>query len=296
MPDKTFIQYLAFEKRYSPQTVKAYQSDLQQFFKYMGDVYEWSQDIASVSKSQIRSWLAHLVNEGKSARSVRRKLSTLITFFKFQQQNGIINNNPAKNIASPKLPQRLPKTIETQAINLLLEKHYFGDGFSGTRDKLVIELIYETGMRLNELIELQLAHIFFDENLIKVKGKGNKERLIPISENLKNNISRYLQIREQTTLEPCFFNYLIVTNKGKKSYSKIISRIVNKYISLVSTSEYKHPHVLRHTFASALLNNGADLNAIKELLGHSSLAATQVYTHNSVEQLKKIYLLTHPKS
>lgn len=296
MPYKTFISYLEFEKRYSPETVKAYQSDLQQFFKFMSDLYEWDKNILTISKQQIRSWIAFLVDEGKSPRSVRRKLSTLTTFFKYQQYKGLRLDNPANHIAVPKIPQRLPKIVDTKAINLLLDKHHFGDGFEGLRDKLVIELIYETGVRLSELINLKTLDVHLDEGVLKVTGKGRKERLIPFSNILKKNIENYLAIRANETFENPNFSYLIVTNKGKKTYSKLISRIVNKYLSLVSINGHRNPHVLRHTFASSLLRNGADLNAIKELLGHSSLAATQVYTHNSVEQLKKIYSLTHPKS
>ncbi|MCL4115944.1 UNVERIFIED_CONTAM: hypothetical protein GTU68_032762 [Idotea baltica] len=263
---------------------------------FLENIYEWNEPVISVTKQQVRSWIASLVNEGKSATSVRRKLSTLKSFFKYQQQQGIIENNPANNIATPKIPKRLPKTVNTNSLNNLLEKHYFGDGFAGMRDKLVIELIYETGMRLSEITNLKTLNVYLNEKVVRVTGKGNKERIIPFSNLLKQNIQQYLSVRATTTFENPDFSYFIVTNKGKRTYSKLISRIVNKYLTLITTNEHKHPHVLRHTYASALLNNGADLNAIKELLGHSSLAATQVYTHNSAEQLKKIYFLTHPKS
>lgn len=296
MPAKNFIKYLQHQKNYSGQTLKAYESDLAQFFVYLQNLYEWQGNTNSIDKQQVRSWIASLVSEGKSSSSVKRKLSSLKSFFKYQQQQGERANNPANDVATPKKPKRLPKTIDTKAINKLLEKHYFGDGFAGQRDKIVVELIYETGMRLNELMNLRVLDIYFEENTLKVTGKGNKERLIPFSNTLKNNLIYYLEVRNKQEFEDAELQFLIITNKGKKTYDKLISRITKKYLSLVITNEHRNPHVLRHTFASALLNNGADLNAIKELLGHESLAATQVYTHNSVEQLKKVYFLTHPKS
>ncbi len=295
MPYKQFITYLEKEKRYSAKTCTAYSSDLQQFFAFAQNTFD-TINVKEINTQMVRSWIAEMVENGTTASSVKRKLSAVKSFYKYEQQNGTVLSNPASGVATPKIPKRLPKTVDTKAVNFLLEKTYFGETFVANRDKLVIEIIYETGMRVSELCSLKVYNIFLEENTLKVIGKGNKERLIPFSDLLKNSIEKYLKVRNNEPFDNADLSFLIVTEKGKPAYNKLISRITKKYLSLITKNEHRNPHVLRHTYASALLNNGADLNAIKELLGHSSLAATQVYTHNSVEQLKKTYFLTHPKT
>jgi len=289
-----FIKYLQLEKRYSNHTIKAYQNDLGQFFTYAQGCFELA-SIQKTTTSIVRSWVAHLMQQGITAKSVNRKISSLKAFFKYSIKQGYLQTNPALNVPLPKLKKKLPQTIKTENINQLLNDVYWGETFEKLRDKLVIELIYETGMRLSELINLKLNNISLTSLHLKVLGKGNKERIIPFSPELAKSIEKYVNIRQSKEFIKADLSYLIVTNKGKKAYPKLISRIINNYLTLVTSIKHRHPHVLRHTFATALLNNGADLNAIKELLGHSSLAATQVYTHNSTEKLKQVYKLAHPK-
>ena len=298
-----FIKYIQFEKRYSPHTVQAYRSDLEQFITFLNNPEK--QDPApepvithpsQITHHLIRNWMVELMNNELMARSVNRKIATLRKYFKFLLQEGIISTNPASKINTPKAPKNLPVVVEDAKLTQMLDnKEIFGDDFKGVRDKLVIETLFGTGIRLAELLGLKETDINIYEGTIKVLGKRNKQRIIPINSELKRLIASYLELKKNQNFDNNSL-ILLVTNKGADAYPKMIHLIVQKYLSYISTQDKRSPHVLRHTFATTLLNHGADLNAIKELLGHANLSATQIYTHNSVERLKSIYKLAHPKA
>jgi len=290
-----FIQYIRFEKRYSPHTVSAYQSDLDQFFKFLNEPEPAVIHPAEITYQHIRNWMVHLMNE-MTARSVNRKIATLRKYFKFLLREGLITNNPTSKIQSPKNVKHLPVVVEDEKLNAMLNSdEVFGDDFAGTRDKLVLEILFGTGIRLAELVGLKEQDINIYDGTIKVLGKRNKERIVPINHELKLVLEQYIDLKKSQNFHNISVT-LIVTNKGSDVYPKFIYLIVHKYLSYISTQNKRSPHVLRHTFATSLLNRGADLNAIKELLGHANLSATQVYTHNSVERLKSIYKQAHPKA
>lgn len=288
-----FIQYLQFEKRFSPHTIVAYKKDLQQFSEFL---ISHELDFASVRHQHIRSWMVELMDDTMGAKTIHRKLSTLRSFYKFLIRENLAESNPTLQVRAPKIPKRLPVIIEESKLNNLLDStEVFTDDFNGLQERLIIELLFGTGIRLAELLSLKESDINTYEQNIRVLGKRNKERIIPVNISLMNLIKQYIHEKKDQK----FYNNsltLIVTKEGKAAYPKFIYRIVKKYISLISTHDKKSPHVLRHTFATSLLNHGADINAIKELLGHASLAATQVYTHNSIERLKSIYKQAHPKA
>lgn len=293
---EVFQRYIQFEKRFSHHTFTAYSADLIAFYAFIEQEYQLT-DITLVTHAHIRSWMVALMNGGIGARTITRKITTLKTYFKFLLREKYIDYNPMGKVRVPKIAKRLPVFVNQPQIEQLLEEIPFPEGFAGARDKLVLELLYATGMRLSELIGIQETDINFYESTIKVLGKRNKERLIPFNKKIEITLKSYLELKKQivtsidTPKQP-----LIVTDKGLQAYSMFIYRLVNHYLSMVTTIDKKSPHVLRHTFATHLLNNGADLNAIKELLGHANLAATQVYTHNSIEKLKNIYKQAHPKA
>lgn len=288
----SFLKYIQYEKRYSRHTITSYKTDLSQFTNYLNDVYEFS-DLRKADYYIIRSWIVFLVESGMAARSVNRKIASLRAFYKFLQKNNHTSSNPVAKIIAPKIKKKLPTFIEQQNLAALLDDFEFSDDLAGIRDKLVLELLYGTGIRLAELIETKHEDINYFERSIKVLGKGSKERIIPLNTSLLNTIKIYCD-KKNADFDAA--THLIVTDKGEKCYPKFIYRVVKKYLNLITTAEKKSPHVLRHSFATHLLNKGADLNAIKELLGHSSLAATQVYTHNSIEKLKTIFDKAHPKA
>jgi integrase/recombinase XerC len=287
-----FLAYLQFEKRYSPHTVTAYQTDLTQFYNYLQSQYELS-DIREVNHLIIRSWFVNMMEHDIEARSVNRKLSTLKSFFKFLIREGEITENPMRKITSPKMSKRLPVFVDKEKMEMLFESVDFGEGYPGVRDKMILELFYATGMRLSELVNLKETDIDFHHDTIKVLGKRNKERLIPFSKKMETLLQSYIDFKKFSFGEA---EALFLTDRGRKVYSKMIYKIVIKHLGTVTTLEKKSPHVLRHTFATHLLNNGAELNAVKELLGHANLAATQVYTHNTIDKLKRIYKQAHPKA
>lgn len=287
-----FIAYIQFEKRYSPHTVIAYRNDLDQFFDYLLVQYN-IQDIKNVNHSMIRSWLVQMMENKITARSVNRKLTTLKTFYRFLIREGVLEENPMKKIISPKTAKRLPVFVEKEKMDILLEQVEFEEGFPGIRDRLILEMFYATGMRLSELVSLKVTDIDFHNSTIKVLGKRNKERLIPFSKKFEGLIKNYIKEKEENFGQT---PELFVTDTGKKIYSKMVYLIVKRYLGEVTTLIKKSPHILRHTFATHLLNNGAELNAVKELLGHANLSATQIYTHNTIEKLKKIYKQAHPKA
>ncbi len=291
-----FLNYLKSEKRYSDLTVQAYNRDLEQFFSFMEANYAHLTAESQINHLVIRAWLASLKDIGNTARSINRKISTLKSFFKYLQKKGVIIEAPTGKIISPKVQKRLPTFVQAQQMeNMLDHTPTFPEGIEGITHRLIIELLYGTGMRRAELANLRTAQIEFSNKTIRVIGKGNKERLIPLLPNIGALIQDY--ITEKATLNEANIEYLIVVpNNGKPLYHKYIYLVVKKYLQANTTLQKNSPHVLRHTFATHLLNEGADINAIKELLGHTSLAATQVYTHNSIEKLKKAFQKAHPKA
>ena len=289
----SFINYLRYEKRYSPHTLRSYSTDIQQFQEYILEQYEL-ETILLAEHMHVRSWVVRLLEEKTSPRSVNRKISALKSYFRFLMKSGKIDKDPAARVLSPKIEKRLPEYIQEKELEDLLNGSLFPDGFVGIRDKMILETLYQTGMRRAELIELADGDVFWSRGLIKVLGKGKKERLIPVSATYLETLKQYQGSRLEELGEGPF-PALFVTDKGNKMYPKFVYLLVNRYLSLVSTNDKKSPHVLRHSFATHLSNKGAKLNAIKELLGHSNLSATQIYTHNSIEQLKKVYDNAHPK-
>jgi len=289
-----FIQYLNYEKHYSAHTIKAYQTDIIQFNQFLLTQYEID-DYAIVNHQHIRAWLASLINEKNEARSVNRKLSSLRGLFKFLLKEGYVSKTPMSKVQPPKTAKKLPVFVEEQSMNQLFdhEKIEFGEDFEGVRNRLMILLFYTCGVRLSELIGLKSGDVDFHRKTIKVLGKRNKERIIPITNELADLIRKYNQIK---TAENLPIENLFVLLSGKKLYPKMVYLVVKKFLSIVTTIDKRSPHVLRHTFATHLLNRGADLNAIKELLGHANLAATQIYTHNSIERLKNIHKTKHPRA
>lgn len=293
MPENSFVDYLKYEKRYSNHTVVAYRSDLQQFLTYTRQQYE-TDDPKELDHVHIRSWIVTLIEQGMSSHSVNRKISCLKAFFKYLKRTGELSSNPMVKVVAPKAGKRLPVFVEEKNMEALFSPDMFTDDFEGRRDALIIELFYNTGIRLSELVNLKSSNVDLAQNQIKVLGKRNKERIIPISPALGEIMNGYLALKKEqqiTNPNDCF----IVKSDGVKLYEKLVYRIVKRYLSLVTTLKKKSPHVLRHTFATHMLNKGADLAAIKELLGHSSLAATQLYTHNSIAQLKDVHKKAHPK-
>lgn len=289
---ESFLQYLRSEKRFSTHTVLAYENDLRQFETYLEDEYD-QKDLLNVSDKMVRSWMVQLNDLGLSARSINRKLSTLKSYYRFSYKNGEIKKNPLVNIIGPKQEKRLPEFIEEKEMDRLFSQMSFEGSFKGIRDKIIMDLFYQTGMRLAELRQLKVNDIDFSKKLLKVLGKRNKERLIPLHDGLLSDLRMYISEREnEASLGELS---LIVNNKGNMCNEKFVYRTVNTYLSAITLTTKKSPHIIRHTFATHMLNRGADLNTIKEILGHANLAATQVYTHNSIDKLKAIYKQAHPK-
>jgi integrase/recombinase XerC len=289
-----FIDYLRFEKRYSAHTVRAYQDDLTQLFTFTNALFEES-DPRKLSPAFVRSWLAALKEQKLSARTINRKISSARAFFKYLMRTGVLTHSPMTNITAPKIAKRLPGFVEEKDMGTLLAHVEFPETWKGKTDRLLLDIFYNTGMRLSELMNLRESQLNLSAKTIKVLGKGNKERVIPVSSDLTERISEYIEtkkmmipVKGETTL--------LVNNKGKKLYPKYLYLTVKHYLSLITTSDRKSPHILRHSFATHLSNNGADINAVKELLGHASLSSTQIYTHNSIQKLKDIHKKAHPKA
>ena len=289
---QNYLDYLLLVKRYSSHTVKAYRTDLKLFESYLKDIYSISID--KVNHAMIRSWLVKELNKGNSARTVNRKITTLKSFYKYLFKEHKIKQSPTSRISYSKTSKKLPQFVGISDMNELLDKLKFEENFSGFRDKLIIEVFYTTGIRLSELINIKSTDVDCLKSQIKVLGKRNKERIIPLTKELQKSIEGYMILRnKQKVIDR---SYLFLTDSGKKLNPSMVYRKVNKILNNVTTLEKKSPHVLRHTFATHMLNNGADLNVIKELLGHASLSATEVYTHNSIDQLKEIFKNTHPRA
>jgi integrase/recombinase XerC len=291
----SFLKYLQFEKRVSQNTVLAYQNDLSQFHNFLRKNFP-EETIQHADYGMVRMWIVSLVEEKQEPQTVNRKIAALRSFYKFLLREEVISKDPMMKIRVMKTKKKLPVFVKENEIDAIIDAPAReGESvFEHTRNKLAIELLYATGMRLSELINLEVSRIDLRSNVIKVLGKRNKERVIPFPAILKSEIQEYLKIRNKTIALKTE-NYLLVTEKGEKCYPMLIQRMIRKYL-LASSADKKSPHVLRHTYATHLLNKGAEINAVKDLLGHSSLAATQVYTHNSMEKLKKVFQQAHPKA
>ncbi len=289
-----YIDYLKFEKRYSEHTIRGYQDDLVAFGVYLDQEFG-AMAPREITPAVVRSWLAALKDGGLSARSINRKISSLRSFYKYLLRNKEVEQSPMTAIIAPKAAKRLPVFVEQQDMAELFGAVHFPDSWEGRTDRLLLALLYHTGMRLSELINLKEGQLDLANRTIKVLGKGNKERVIPVSAALTQSMGDYRD-RKRAELEGPDTVVLLVGKTGKKLYAKYVYRAVRDYLARVTTIEKKSPHVLRHTFATHLMNAGAELNSVKELLGHASLAATQVYTHNTIEKLKDVYKKAHPKA
>ncbi len=291
---QSFIDYLKYQKRYSQHTIISYQNDLAGFFDYL-QVQFSETALQGIKSTFVRSWLASLKERGISSKTINRKISTLKSFFKYHLKQGTITVSPMSTIISPKVSKRLPQFVEKQDIATLFEHVEFPDDWNGATQRLLMQILYNTGIRKAELINLKESQADKINSTIKVLGKGNKERVIPVSSELIGTITNYL-IEKDKYFKEADRVVLLVNSKGKKLDPKYVYNVVQQYLSMVTTIDKKGPHILRHSFATHLTNNGADLNAVKELLGHSSLAATQIYTHNTIEKLKDIHKKAHPKA
>lgn len=289
---KGFIAYLNLQKRASSLTAKNYESDLIQFFSFLKSEFA-SFSLTEITHQHARAFMAHLMDNNQSAKTVNRKLSTLKSFFKYLVRSHVLTINPMQKVQGPKIAKKLPVFIDEGQIERLFTNYTFDEGFEGLRDKLVIDILYQTGLRRAEIMSLKESDVDLYNGQLKVLGKRNKERIIPFGLGLKRNLEAYLNVKkEQNLLNP----FLLVTLKNTPLTAQKVTKIVNEVLGAVTTNSKKSPHVLRHTFATHLLNNGADINAVKELLGHASLSATQIYTHNTIEKLKKSYNQAHPHS
>lgn len=290
-----FLQYLRFEKRYSDHTVRAYQDDLRQFGQYLLSEYE-IQSYTAATTIMVRSWLSvqREGREGVAPRTISRKLSSLRSFYKYLLKKGEIRVSPVSHLAAPKAGKKLPVYVEESQAARLLDGHSVADGWKGLTAALILQIFYQTGIRLSELVNLKCIQINEFKNTIRILGKGNKERLVPIQPALLDEIQQY-EGRKPAQWDDYDKEFLLLTEKGRPLYPKYVYRLVRAYLSEITTLSKKSPHILRHSFATHLLNNGADLNAVKELLGHASLAATQVYTHTTIGKLKEVHKKAHPK-
>ncbi len=294
MSFRPFIEYLSLEKKYSPHTIKAYEKDLGDFLQFAEEEYDYKK-IAEVNYSIIRSWIVSLVEQGISNRSINRKISSLKSYYRFLLKTSEITENPLAKHKALKTPKKIQVPFSKKEIEDVIQLLQEEEGFEGVRNRLIVELFYATGMRRAELVNLKVNSISSSENIVKVLGKRNKERRIPLLPSVKTTLEAYLKEREQL-VEIKDVDFLLLSKKGVKLYETLVYRVINSYFSKASEKVKKSPHILRHSFATHLLNEGADLNAVKELLGHASLASTQVYTHNNMAQLKQVYKEAHPRN
>lgn len=291
MPINKFVTYIEKSKRYSQHTLKSYRTDLLQLSAYLENVYE--KEILDAQPQMLRSWVIELLETGISNKSVNRKISSVKSFYNHFLKEGIIDTLPTIKITAPKISKRLPNVVKESEMSNLLDDFHFEDTYFGKRDELIIELLYSCGLRVSELIQVKEQDINTYNSTLKILGKRNKERIVPLHRVVVEKIKHLIELkREVSNLKP----ELLLTNKGRKMYTKFVYRKVKYYLEQVTTSKKKSPHVLRHTFATHMLNNGADLNTIKEILGHANLSATEVYTHNTIEKLKNSYNQAHPRA
>ena len=289
-----FFEYLKIEKNYSPKTIIAYQNDINSFKEFISDEFQQS-SLIKVNYSQIRSWIVLLVNSGISNKTINRKISSLNSFYKFLKKIGVNKINPLNEHKSLKTKSIVQIPFSKSEVSSVLNPENFTKDFDGVRDNLILEILYCTGIRRNELINLKINNIDLANQRIKVLGKRNKERYIPILNSTVQLLNFYLELRNKLN----FINdkdFLLITSRGKKIYENLVNRVTKKYFSKYSSKLKKSPHILRHSFATHLLDNGADLNSVKDLLGHTSLAATQIYTNRSIEEIKKVFKKTHPRN
>ncbi|MCD7971352.1 MAG: tyrosine-type recombinase/integrase [Candidatus Azobacteroides sp.] len=292
MSIESFLQYMQYEKNYSSHTVTAYEKDLAQFVFFLQNTYQIS-DWNEVQSDIIRSWIVSLLKEKNTPRTVNRKLSAVKSFFNFLMKEGEVKTNPARSVSGPKVNKKLPVFVKEKEMDMLLDHVFVVKDFETCRDRLIVEFFYLTGIRRAELIDLKSVDVDLSASQIKVTGKRNKQRIIPFGDELKDHIREYLEFKErEVSVSDDFF---FVRKSGEKMYPKQVYLIVKEYLTTVSSLEKRSPHVLRHTFATVMLNHQAGLNHVKEILGHSSLAATEIYTHITFEELKKVYHEAHPR-
>jgi len=291
---ESFLQYLQTEKRYSPHTVRSYLNDLDQFYLFLSSL-GLPDDPAAITSHDIRAWIVSMLDNGYSTVSVHRKISCLRVFFRYLRKEGVVKLDPLEKVVLPKRKKTLPVFVEEDALVKLLDNYSFEDSFAGIRNRTIIELLYVTGMRRSELIGLRNNDVDLQEGSVKVTGKRNKQRIIPLVKPFIKRLEEYIKVRD-AEIAPENNGWFFITDKGNKLYDKYVYTTVNRYLSMVTTIEKRSPHILRHTFATHMLNRGADLNSIKELLGHANLSATQIYTHNTFEKLRKVYKQAHPRA
>ncbi len=289
----SFLKYLEFEKRSSDHTIVSYRCDLEQFFLYLEQLGDVS--LEGISRKIVRNWVVSMSESKLAPKTISRKLTALSSFFRYLMREGVVDFNPTEGVPTPKIPKKLPVFVRDAEMDLLLDEIPFSNDYEGVRDRMILELFFGSGMRLSELVGLTDRSFDLKEGVVRVVGKFNKERLIPLYKAEINSLINYINIRDEKFGKDVVCSFF-VTGKGENIYHKLVYRIVKKYLSLVTTLHKKSPHVLRHSFATSLLNAGADLNAIKELLGHTNLNATEVYTHNSFEKITDIYKQAHPRS
>ena len=291
---ESFLQYLGSEKRYSAHTVRSYKNDLAQYISFLSLQYpELTPE--NVTFRAVRSWIVSMLGNKYSSVSVHRKISCLRAFYRYLRKEGVISTDPIEKIVLPRKTKKLPVFIGEEDMERLLDSFAFGEDFSGARNRAIIEILYTTGMRKSELTGLRDSDVDLEAALVKVTGKRNKQRIMPLLKTIIPSLYEYRKLRDEAvSVRPG--DWFLITDKGNKLYDKYVYNIVNQYLSMVTTIEKKSPHILRHTFATHMLNRGADLNSIKEFLGHANLSATQVYTHNTFEKLKKIYKQAHPRA
>ncbi|MBQ4055934.1 MAG: tyrosine recombinase XerC [Bacteroidaceae bacterium] len=289
----SFLKYLRFERNYSEKTIISYGIDLREFERYLKEV-DAELDFTKVHADNVRNWIVHLMDNGCVAASVNRKLSSLRSFYRFLLRKKVISVNPLLKISGLKKKKTLPSFLKMEEMDRILDETSFGEGFEGCRDRMILEMFYATGMRLSELIGLDDADVDFSARLIKVTGKRNKQRLIPFGDELSDDLLKYIKVRDEALPER--EKALFVLSNGNRMYPVAVYKLVRRNLSKVVTLKKKSPHVLRHTFATAMLNDNAELRAVKELLGHESLATTEIYTHTTFEELKKVYKQAHPRA
>lgn len=291
---ESFLKYLKTEKRYSPHTLLSYKNDLDGFLKFLESAGHPG-DLVQVTSHDVRAWMVDMLGSGFSSVSVHRKISCLRGLYRYLLKQGVVGKNPLEKVVLPKKKKVLPVFVDENALADLLDMFEFGDDFRGLRNRTLIEMLYITGMRRAELTGLKCGDIDFSNNTVKVTGKRNKQRIVPLLPSFTGRLKEYIRNREaEFGGNDC--EWLFLTDSGKKMYDKCVYNIVKSYLTLVTTIEKKSPHVLRHTFATHMLNRGADLNSIKEFLGHANLSATQIYTHNTFEKLKEVYKRAHPRA